>query len=377
VPKPSTQEPTGTPTGTPAPDPHSSEQYDSGLEALGICIGKRRSSTKSSQSSSSDSHPSKPPPSLSSKHPPSLSSKPPPSSNPPTSSILSKPPPSSNHPPSSPSSPSSSSTYSLSLLTSKPSALSSKPPPAANQPINHRLLFEKEVGDDSNVSAVEKNVKKSKRKQKNLPSTMANQQSKVTRKKQKQSHLSASKSKAKSSSNTNTINTIKSKRQITISQCCQFFSLLMKSPSSPSLPTSLPSSSIKKCKTKAIMHKEASAHRASNQIFVGATVYTCSIKSMDFEVKQEGKKRSLRKAIYGKVIESVTNNCDKVLLTNGEEHTLKSSLLHHAPADYSLNIGSASLKSVFKKAEKHNDVSLLDNVLDLDLSENNGDVEDN
>jgi hypothetical protein len=71
--------------------------------------------------------------------------------------------------------------------------------------------------------------------------------------------------------------------------------------------------------------------------------------------------------MYGKIIESVGKNKYKVLFTNGVYHQLSSTQLTHAPKDASFEINhlqsdSNDLETVLKRAERNDDVSMLDNV---------------
>ena len=143
--------------------------------------------------------------------------------------------------------------------------------------------------------------------------------------------------------------------QTTMTQCVPFH-VDTSHQSTPTQPTTKD--------TKVAIMKHASGHKKHNRIFVGASVYSRSVGT-ELEPLQPGKKKRLRKAMYGKVVESMDNNTYKVLFSNNTYHILKSSQLTRAPDDpvFSTNLQSATasdIEDVYEKVENSNDVSIID-----------------
>ena len=150
-------------------------------------------------------------------------------------------------------------------------------------------------------------------------------------------------------------------KQTTMTQCVPFH--VSVNNQSSTTPTPSPPKTTTK-ETKITIMKNASSHKKQNRIFVGASVYSRSVGT-ELEPLQPGKKKRLRKAMFGKVVESMENNTYKVLFSNNTYITLKSSQLTRAPEDHTFasKLKSATrsdINDIYDKAEDNNDMSMVD-----------------
>ena len=166
--------------------------------------------------------------------------------------------------------------------------------------------------------------------------------------------------------------------QTTMTQCVPYH-VDISHESTPTPSPTPPKTTTKE--TKVTIMKNASNHRKENRIFVGASVYSRSVGT-DLEPLQPGKKKRLRKAMFGKVVESMDNNTYKVLFSNNTYLTLKSSQLTRAPDDptFTSTLKSATISDIneiYDKVEENNDMSIVDTFHEVDENEidNESDVE--